>query len=368
MADLSNDEVATTQIPNFDTMSVEQLEEFDLDAFLLGTSNNNKEQDEEHIIEQTETTIDDDNSIDSVQQQDDTNTQVVDDDNDAENNSDEDINQKAIAFYKSIIGTPIRANKHDIVFEDENQVIQLLQMGANYTKKMQDLKPYQGAIKALKDAEILGDADKLNQLIDIAKGDKNAILAFAKANSIDLSQYDEDEDIDYKPTNKIKSNEELDLAETFDNLRTKGLFDDVSKAINTTFTDDVSKNSLASNPKLITSIAEDIDSGIYDKLMPSVNMEILLHPDKPALDIYIEKYTLLAKQYEEANGTQKVDVPQQVVENNKKDLANAISKTPSKTTQKKSSKKVDISTVDFFSMSEEEADKFYKEHLAGLIT
>jgi hypothetical protein len=63
--------------------------------------------------------------------------------------------------------------------------------------------------------------------------------------------------------------------------------------------------------------------------------------------------------------TKEKQVTTHKVVNKKEELAGAISKTP-KTSIKKKKTNGEIPDVDFFAMSQEDADKFYEEHLAGI--
>ena len=53
-------------------------------------------------------------------------------------------------FYDKVMA-PIKANGHTIQLKNQEEVIKLIQQGANYTKKMQELAPYRKAALMLKD-------------------------------------------------------------------------------------------------------------------------------------------------------------------------------------------------------------------------
>ena len=70
--------------------------------------------------------------------------------------------------YKDIF-KPFKANGKDITPRTVEDVVQLMQMGANYTKKMQLMAPLKKAAESLSRADI--KEDDLNFLIDVHKGD-----------------------------------------------------------------------------------------------------------------------------------------------------------------------------------------------------
>lgn len=360
MADTSNE--TTSSEVDFNTMSPEEFANFDLDSYLedvSDTSDNdtNTDVDDTENSDETENTVTDEDISDTESVTDDEEDSTIDEEN---NDIDADT---ALEFYNSIIGTPIKANGHEIVFDDPAKVIQAVQMGVNYTKRMQELKPYQGALKALKDANVLQDEKKLVQLLDIAKGSKNAFIAFAKENDIDLDSLDTEDNVEYTPESSIPSEQEMNINDVVDEIKSAGLYEDLSKNLGIDFIDEGSKEAFASNPKLLQAIATDINKGIYSKVMSKVSMDKLLGDSRPTIDIYIEKFSELEKSSSSVED-KKVSTPK-VVKKKEKGLATAIGKTPT-TSVKKKKVKGEIPDVDFFSMSQEDADKFYKEYLAGI--
>ena len=76
--------------------------------------------------------------------------------------------------YKKIVGTPFKANGKEITVDSAEDAIKLMQMGANYHKQMQQLKPAKRIIAMLEQAGML-DENKLNHAIDIMTGNSAAI-------------------------------------------------------------------------------------------------------------------------------------------------------------------------------------------------
>ena len=363
MTDTSNEK--TPSEVDFNTMSPEEFSDFDLDAYLKDNSDstidnsededNTENSEEKTVVTDMDTNIDDTKSDDEVED-----TDVLEPN---DNQDTEELSKTAMDFYNSIIGKPIKANGHEIVFDDPTKVIQAIQMGVNYTKRMQELKPVQGAIKALNDAELLQDEKRLTQLMDIAKGNKNAFIAFAKENNIDLDSIDTEDNVEYTPESSIPSEQEMNITEVVDGIKDAGLYDGLSKNLGSDFTDDGSQTIFANNPQLLQALAADIDKGVYTKVMSNVAMSKLLGDNRATIDIYIEKFSEMEKNPPITKEKQVTTA--NVVKKKEKGLADAISKTPVTSNRKKKTKG-EIPDVDFFSMSQEDADKFYKEHLAGI--
>ena len=73
-------------------------------------------------------------------------------------------------FYEAMM-SPIKANGKDFQARTPEEAVRLMQMGANYTQKMQTIAPYRKKIQMLQNAGLLED-EKLNYLIDLSQGNK----------------------------------------------------------------------------------------------------------------------------------------------------------------------------------------------------
>ena len=78
------------------------------------------------------------------------------------------------AFYE-MVTKPIKANGKTVEIRTPEEAIKLMQMGANYTRKMQDIAPHRKVIMMLEDNGLL-DTDKLSFLIDLEKMNPDAII------------------------------------------------------------------------------------------------------------------------------------------------------------------------------------------------
>jgi len=63
-------------------------------------------------------------------------------------------------FYRRIAGQPIAANGKTIEIRDADEAVRLMQMGANYTRKMQELAPQRKMLAMLREHELLDEGTK----------------------------------------------------------------------------------------------------------------------------------------------------------------------------------------------------------------
>ena len=82
------------------------------------------------------------------------------------------------AFYKEVM-TPFKANGKLIELRNPAEAVQLMQMGANYTRKMQAIQQHRKVLTMLENNGLL-DEGKLSFLIDIEKKNPDAIQKLVK--------------------------------------------------------------------------------------------------------------------------------------------------------------------------------------------
>lgn len=91
---------------------------------------------------------------------------------------------KAATEFYAEITKPFKADGKDFQVKTAAEAIRLMQMGANYSRRMQEMKPLKAMDAVLKEHG-LDNPDKLAQLIDISKGDPKAIQKLLKEKGID---------------------------------------------------------------------------------------------------------------------------------------------------------------------------------------
>ena len=103
---------------------------------------------------------------------------------------------------------PIKANGKTITLQSPEEAIQLMQMGANYTKKMQQIAPQRKTLMMLEKNGI--DQDTLNFLIDIKNKNPQAIAKLLKDANIDPLDVDTTSQNNYVAPNYSISDQEAD--------------------------------------------------------------------------------------------------------------------------------------------------------------
>lgn len=165
------------------------------------------------------------------------------------------------AVYEQIFA-PFKANGKEIQVKNVDEVIQLMQMGANYNKKMAGIKQQLPILKMLEKNNLL-DQNKLSYAIDLLNGDQAAIAKLLKDSDIDLYDIDESEADTYKPTSKGVSKEELALAEVIEDIQESPNYDQTLR-IATEVWDNASQEFIVQNPEILRVIEGHISSGIFD--------------------------------------------------------------------------------------------------------
>jgi len=163
--------------------------------------------------------------------------------------------------YKKVM-EPFKANGVDMQVKDPNEIVRLMQMGANYQKKMAQIKPSLKIIKMLENNQLLDEA-KLNNLIDISKMDKKAIAKLVKESGLDPLDIDTDVNVDYQPTDYSVKDKEYNLDQVLEEIKGTETF---SKTIDvlTKEWDDPSKTIISDNPQFISIINDHMANGTFD--------------------------------------------------------------------------------------------------------
>ncbi len=214
-----------------------------------------------------EEVIEDDRPVDEVTEE--TPEFPEDEPSDAEPEQKEEAEVEAVSptdfesEYNKILA-PFKANGMDMQVKSPEEAIQLMQMGANYTKKMQGLQPNLKLLKMLEKNELL-DESKLNMLINISEGNPEAIQAFVKDKGIELDNFDEDESKEFKPKDYTVSESEVRVAEVLSTIENTPTYARTIDVVGNKW-DNSSKQTLSEKPEIIATINEHMSNGIFDKV------------------------------------------------------------------------------------------------------
>ena len=190
------------------------------------------------------------------------------------------------AFYKQVM-TPFQANGKTIELRDISEAIQLMQKGANYTRKMQDIAPHRKVLMMLENNGLL-DEGKLSYLIDLEKKNPDAIKKLIKDAGIDPMDIDTTVEPTYREGNHKVTDEEASFRSTLDDLNSNPAGKETLNLIHTGW-DQASKEVLWKNPEILTMIHQQREGGIYDRIATEVERQRVLGtiaPNTPFLHAY----------------------------------------------------------------------------------
>lgn len=172
------------------------------------------------------------------------------------------------SFYEKVLA-PITANGKTVEIRTPEEAIQLMQMGANYTKKMQAIAPHRKVLMMLENNGLL-DESRLSYLIDLDKKDPEAIKKLVKDAGIDPLEIDTSVESAYKQGNHTVSNEEVAFTTVLEDVKSAPGGVDSLQMINATW-DQASKEALWKEPVIMSAMHQQMQSGVYTTISNEVD-------------------------------------------------------------------------------------------------
>lgn len=172
------------------------------------------------------------------------------------------------AFYKQVMA-PFKANGKTIQLQDVSEAIQLMQQGANFTRKMQDIAPHRKLLMMLDNNGLL-DQDKLSFLIDLDKKNPEAIKKLIKDSGVDPMDFDPRVEPAYQAGNHQVTDEQVAFDTALKEVASSSDGQNTLRVINSEW-DQASKDVLWKNPQVLTVIHSQRENGIYDRISTEVN-------------------------------------------------------------------------------------------------
>lgn len=197
--------------------------------------------------------------------------------------------------------SPFKANGHEMSIDNIEDARTLMQMGANYNKKMAALKPNLKILKMLENNNLL-DADRLNFLIDLDKQNPEAIKKLIQDSKLDLDEFDSDEKTSYKPNTYTVNDKEVELDETLASIKDTKSYAQTLDIISNKW-DDASKQALLNNPAGIAVLNQHLEMGVYSQIAAVVDRERALNRLPIGLSD-LEAYKYVAEQINARGGLQ----------------------------------------------------------------
>ena len=174
------------------------------------------------------------------------------------------------AEYKRLL-TPFKANGRDIAVNSVDDAISLMQMGANYNKKMAGLKPNLKLMKLLENNGLLSE-EKISFLIELDKKSPEAVNKLVKDSGLNPMDFDADKAGEYKPKIHTVDEREMELDSVLDDLQGTATYNRTLAIVSKEW-DGASKQVIAGSPQLLKVINSHVESGIYDLISKEVESE-----------------------------------------------------------------------------------------------
>lgn len=174
------------------------------------------------------------------------------------------------AAYKQLTA-PFKANGREIQVQSVEDAVALMQMGANYNKKMAALKPNLKLMKLLENNGLLNE-EKLSFLIDLEKKNPEAIGKLIKDSGVDPLDLEASKAGDYKPTPHKVDDRELELDAVLDEIQETPSYTRTLDVVSNQW-DGASKNVIANSPQVLKVINSHVQSGVFDVIIKEVERE-----------------------------------------------------------------------------------------------
>ena len=345
-----------------------ESEDLSNDSTSFEEEDSNDEETEEQ--ESTETDDESDNDEDDLDE-DEHHEEASSDEETAEETDTSEEDPSNIVDYKAAyeqVFAPFKANGRDIQVDTPEDAVRLMQMGANYAKKMEGLKPHLKLVKMLSANNLL-DESKLNLIIDASAGNKEAIKQLATNTGVeldDINSYEDGEQEPYVATDHTVSDENYAMQVVLDDVRDTPTYKDLLKVVTQDWSSD-SRDLIQKNPDALKTINDHIGSGIYSTINSQIEDMKLLgkYPQGvPEVEVYGQIFQhMQSQEVENANAekTEAVDKRQKQNEANRKTKRNAVTST------KKSSKKSSVQVDNILDMSDDEFSKMSDMSLFNVV-
>ena len=182
---------------------------------------------------------------------------------------------------------------HFTVKEMKEQFGKVFGQAMDYTKKMQAIKPRRQMLDAL-DSAGLGN-DDVNLMIDVLKGNKDALATVMKRVGVDALDLDMDAESRYVPKSYGRNETELDIRDIVDEISRDKEYAITHNILDKEW-DDKSRMEFVKNPGLIRALHIDVKNGMYDKVNP-IAQKMKIYDGGKHTDL--EYYGMASRQYEQ---------------------------------------------------------------------
>jgi hypothetical protein len=254
------------------------------------------------------------------------------------------------SFDDVVKNRPIKIDGTDIKVESLDELYTLAESGINSKKELSKLSQYKDTINIFKEFN-LTDED-LSMLIDLKKGDKDAIAQVLKEANIDPIDLDT-EDSRYTRKSYSVDSKQIEIKDIVAEISQDKEYEITTRVVDGEW-DKASRDILRKDPIGIKVLHNDIKSGLYQKAAPeALKLELLDGGRKSKVEYYAEASKRIIDALRAENESKSSNTPNNPTNVRKK---KAAAPTKSRATNVKTN-----DTPDYENMSEEEFEKLYKK-------
>ena len=272
---------------NYDDMSTQELEKAFFEAKEQESNLEKGEQSNEEMLrgQEEEVSSTSDTTQGEIPESDDTIEYETSDDN--TQTTEEPVANNEDSTPESVATTPdtlykIKANGKEFEMTLD-ELKQTASKGMDYLKKTTALKPYRTMIAAMEENKV--SPEDINLLIDLKKGNKEAIAKLIKENEVDV--YDLPEANDYKPQEYRQSETALEMKEVLSTISKDAEFSRTSEIYDAF--DEQTKAFLNEDPSRIVGLHNDVKTGVFDKVLPLAEKKAMIDGyNAPFLQYYLQ--------------------------------------------------------------------------------
>ena len=201
--------------------------------------------------------------------------------------SSKDMSQEQLAGFYDQVMKPFKANGREITLRTPEEAIRLMQMGAGYGRKLQDMQPHLKTLRMLEKNNLL-DEGKLSYLIDLDQKNPDAIKKLIKDAGIDPLDLNIEDNANYRPTNHGVSDTEVAFSEALKDVSAQPGGRETIQLINSSW-DKQSKEALWAQPEILSIIQSQRENGVFDQITAEIDRKKMLgeiNPNVPFLEAY----------------------------------------------------------------------------------
>ena len=192
-----------------------------------------------------------------------------------------------------------KANGREYKFTQEEIMAQfpkIFGQAMDYTKKTQAMKPWRKTIDAIEEAKL--GHDEINLMIDVMKGNKEAIAEVLKRTGVDSLEIDT-ENSKYTPNDYGRDDKALAIKDIIEEISVDREYETTHKVLSKEW-DEKSFRRMTDDPELIRLLHNDVKSGTFDKVQAvAEKIKVFDRGLKTDLEYYELASMEIAQQYQE---------------------------------------------------------------------